>query len=427
MAALFGVWGSGKSTALAFANDAIKALNEVDKGPNTHTFYFDAWEERYSPSPVLSLLAGLVEEDPTKDWTAGLGDGLKQRVAEFATQRLPRYGSTLLRLFRGFGARELKDDEDALEENRRLLEPAYDAACELADHAHARMQFAERGKLLRELEVLALKERGLAADDKLWVIVDNLDRCPSEQILELLEAFQHASGLQSIRLLFALDPGAAAKAITSRYSSFSTEDALAYLDKMFFPIHFMPQFGSDDLVKVLQHNRGNDILNSVAIRTNSKGLTLRHVAYACQAVFRSNPRRSVHFMHQLANWAGQFATVCGLPFDGDWYCTVMAIALVGAKPEIARLLVSTPDRFHRLIFQGNPKVRSGMPLELDPWHARQDALKVYSESDPIARVLAENPQLFRGLGVFIKEGDSGSKGESRALRMAVLMKQLLDL
>ncbi len=426
MAALFGPWGSGKSTALSFVKQHFDAEGR-GKGKMTHVEVYDAWEERYSPTPILNVLAKLVEPDPLKDWTEQLSDGMRERIAAIISGRGARYGGILLRLLGKFGPKELRDDEKALAENLEELDPEVAVLSDIQNHAHTRSVYASRGELFQKIEELALAKRSLNAADNLWVIVDNLDRCPSNQLLDLLEAFQYSAGLKSVRLLFALDPIAAAKAICSRYPSFSEADATAYLDKVFFPIHRMPKFNGQEIAAILNHNRGQEVLALISRRTGANGLTLNHIAYACEALFANNARQSINFMHQFASWAAQYSTLSGLPFDGDWFCTAIAIGLVGAKPEVARLLVGDPQRFHRLIHAGNPKERTGLPLELEPWHARMDAVKVYSESDPIAQLLAQDPRLYRALGAFIRPGDSQAKGNSRAEQMAVLMKRLLSM
>lgn len=424
MMAVFGAWGSGKSTALAFAAEQLAKDGARPGASQTKIEVFDAWEHRFSSDPVLSVLANLVQPDLSMDWTAELSPEVKDQILVEVRGRGGRYLSFLSRALQGPGAKELRDDEIALRENQAQLDPRFAAKIQLEEHAYSRMVYAQRTKFFAEVEKIAFTKRSLGTSDRLWVVIDNLDRCPAGILLDLLESFQSANGLEKVRLLFALDPHAAANAIRSRYPSFSQDDALAYLEKIFFPIHWMPQLSRQDLIQVLVANHADTILKLLDKQGALGGVNVANIAHLCMTLFAGNARKSIHFLHQYRSWATQFSSVVKIPIDGDANCTAFAIAITGWQPEIAGLIAKDPGYTSRLVGKSNPKFLSGF-VELDPQHFLRESVLNTPETNPYAQLAINQPNIVRAMGSLQKQGEADNSN-NRAHKVAIAIKQVLS-
>ncbi len=188
--AIHGVWGMGKTSFLQMVEGAAKekletAMKEGRAAPQVEFCWYTA-----------SLYQGSGDAAKT----------LTQRIISTLSGKDSRVGEMFYEQIAGPLPSELEwPDRDGVESSPRLfalLERIAEKVAVLAD----------LGELLEEYLVY-----GGAAERKLVLIIDDLDRCTSVFAGNVVDALQRLSGIQGLFVLMAVDEEKLHKAIATRY------------------------------------------------------------------------------------------------------------------------------------------------------------------------------------------------------------------
>jgi len=208
MFALYGEWGSGKSTLMKYLQKELK--------PNFNTFFFDTWEFEKDNNLAFSLLEFLIEKSTGTDY---------KKEKEFLKNSK--------NLLKGF-AKSVSISFPGLEINGQKIIEALDS-----DQEESFLSIREKFKKeFLELETKLKNDK--KREDYNIVFIDDLDRCEPENVLNLLSALKLFFTYGNRTIFFCgLDKKAVREAIRTKYNDVVKSEE--YLEKIFDISFSMPR------------------------------------------------------------------------------------------------------------------------------------------------------------------------------------------
>lgn len=204
---IYGAWGVGKSSIL-------KALEDALREPHRPVVAFDAWRYARDPNvivPLLHEIEAALTTDSDAFWKS-IGRGLRAITSEIKLS-----GAGVTASGRGIGT--------AIDAVREPLERRR------AEVPHYRLQ--EIGKDLTD------EER------RIVILIDDLDRCPPDAIVQLLEAIHVLTDVQGFVFVLALDYEVLIKAVEEKYA---TADAALFIEKIIQIPFWIPEVDRNESV-----------------------------------------------------------------------------------------------------------------------------------------------------------------------------------
>ncbi|MBK8786975.1 MAG: NTPase [Chitinophagaceae bacterium] len=258
---IFGDWGSGKSSVLKIINDEL-AGEDGDLKDNTLVLYFNGWVFEGYDDAKAALLESIIEKfekhktigHKVKDstvklfksvkWMRMLGLGFKKIVLPTAAAYFTGGLSLIPFLSQEFGKIDKKDLADKLSGDK--------AEAFLKEIIEKKEE--EKTSLVREFREDFAEMIAKSNIDKLVVIIDDLDRCTYERIIENLEAIKLFLNVEKTAFFIGADPRIVRHAIEYRYKRESKPDEDAneriiddYLEKLIQIPYFLPKLSEPEV------------------------------------------------------------------------------------------------------------------------------------------------------------------------------------
>ncbi|MBU2889021.1 KAP family P-loop NTPase fold protein [Celeribacter halophilus] len=210
-------WGAGKSV---FLKCWVGAHTKENKGTAT-TVYFDAFQHDFLDDPLVSIFKEVTDRiEKLKPETTE--DAEQQRIAKLkdlsgkAKKYVPILGRAALRLAVGTVATEAimdieNPDESSLDE---LLQNANsEVAKAIGSFWNAEETRSQAMNGFREY----LSD--LAKDQKLVIVVDELDRCRPDYALHLLEVIKHFFNVENVHFVLGVNLTELENSVRARYGA----------------------------------------------------------------------------------------------------------------------------------------------------------------------------------------------------------------
>jgi energy-coupling factor transporter ATP-binding protein EcfA2 len=215
MFALYGEWGSGKSTLMKYLQKELR--------PNFNTFFFDTWEFETDNNLSLSLLELLISESTTP------GEDVAGELIKVAEKLLKGFTKSIRISLPGLSI----DGKALTEELESEKEKTF---------AQLRKEFKTEFQRWED-KVVAQNKREYNV-----VFIDDLDRCEPENVLNLLSALKLFFTYGKRTVFFCgIDKKAVNEAVKTKYGE--VVKANEYLEKIFDLSFSMPAiFHFDRLV-----------------------------------------------------------------------------------------------------------------------------------------------------------------------------------
>lgn len=230
---VFGDWGSGKSSILKIINDQLSGEDEDDLKDGTLVLYFNGWIFEGYDDAKAALLESIIEKfdkhktlgNKVKDktskllksvnWMRVLGLGFKKVVLPATAAFVTGGASIIPSLLNSFSELTPKDLTDKL---------TGDGAEEYLKGL-IKDEEGEDSTLVREFRDDFKEMIDKSEIKKLVVIIDDLDRCTPERIIENLEAIKLFLNVDKTAFIIGADPRIVRHAIEHRYKTDSIENS----------------------------------------------------------------------------------------------------------------------------------------------------------------------------------------------------------
>lgn len=216
---LFGNWGSGKSTVLTLIEEKIKR----EENPKVVSVFVNAWMfEGYDDAKTALMEVILRTLEENKDIKAKVGDKLKSlrdrvdwfRVGGYAMKKGVPYllsaslGNPLPLLFDGLKSFVPKDEKQAEEAMAGLMKTKEFLKEQSEDN------IVQNIRMFREEFEEMMNDSRL---ENLIIIIDDLDRCSPERIIETLEAIKLFLAVKKTTFIIAIDEDVVSYAVQRKY------------------------------------------------------------------------------------------------------------------------------------------------------------------------------------------------------------------
>lgn len=263
---VFGDWGSGKSSILKIIYDDLKSNDKDDLKDDTLVLYFNGWTFEGYDDAKAALLETIIEKfekhktlgpkikDETDkllksvNWMRVLGLGFKKVILPSATAYLTGGVSLVPFLINEFSKLKGEDLTEKL----------------TGDDAGAFLQSLikknddEDSKVIREFRNDFKSMIDKSEIKKLVVIIDDLDRCTPERLIENLEAIKLFLNVEKTAFIIGADPRIVRHAIEFRYKTDKIENSddpnnrnnrivSDYLEKLIQVPYILPKLSDNEV------------------------------------------------------------------------------------------------------------------------------------------------------------------------------------
>ena len=229
--ALFGPWGSGKTTILKLVQAQLDKYAQEGGGIFFRATWFNAWDHESSANLFHSLIRALVEEIPDGVRYSRRGSRVVQRVVEGARVHGRRWGS--------FHAAEGPGSNGA-------------AAGTATDGTDDYGVETIRVDLERFSEMM-LVGGGKGRTKRLVVFVDDLDKCMPMHALAFLESVKLFFGRQApIVFVCSMDDSVLKRVVQAKYGYSEPGFAESYVEKIFEFGYQVPGIGTPQITGLVQ-------------------------------------------------------------------------------------------------------------------------------------------------------------------------------
>ncbi|MFZ7942765.1 KAP family P-loop NTPase fold protein [Neobacillus sp. 19] len=259
MIALYGDWGSGKTSVMKYIMSSVKNYNVV---------FFEAWKYEKDTNLALSLFEAIIDEIERK---YGPLDQLIEDV-KLVGKTLLSFSKNLL----------LNTRVSFLGINWGLGQAGKDTIKEMEDEIKKHSYYTEV-KEFNELYKKVLDKYYEKTNKKLLVFIDDLDRCEPNHILDLLSSIKHFF-IESENIVYfcGVDKVAVNNAINIKYQNKIKSEE--YLEKIFDITFNMPGTKSLD-------NLVNDFYSKITVYGSTPTLSPDGLCEFLERINFTNPRK----------------------------------------------------------------------------------------------------------------------------------------
>lgn len=237
---VFGLWGAGKSTLLNLIDKKIK----TDRDNNTLVININAWIFEGYEDAKIALMQSLLGELETNDKVISFKERIKKlikridflKIASSAINTGISIAETSVTGHPGFAAMAVARD-------------AVNFTTEVKDSIKSE-------KVVENIRNFKIEFESLLAESNvnIVVIVDDLDRCSPERIIESLEAIKLFLSVKNTSFIIAADDNVIKYAIKKRYpkmEGMEVELSEEYIEKIIQIPIFIPDLSTKDIENYL--------------------------------------------------------------------------------------------------------------------------------------------------------------------------------
>ena len=209
---LDGSWGSGKSFILQKLIDQEK--------DNFIFFTYNAWENDYYDEPLVGLLYCLAKELNRINKLHNIVNGVSKKIIKGISDLFINLGNALIKNKTGIDFKKIYK-----EINNGVKDVLKDEEIDLSFNDKTILEIT-KSSVKKALEIISY-------ENKIVIIVDEVDRCLPEYGLKVLERLHHLLvDIPNVQAIVANNRDAFKKMIISKYG-FDEADANIYFDKFF--------------------------------------------------------------------------------------------------------------------------------------------------------------------------------------------------
>ena len=233
-------WGTGKTTFLKFLEaELLKKKVKVS--------YFNAWENDFDREPFLLILNHIIKEFSEKK----------------DIEEIKKISIKVLKSIAVNGSKAIVDLVAPIGIGSRLIEVSEEAVLALAGEVFDNLTKEEKEVKLLQDKLSLLVEK----DNKMVILVDELDRCKPSFSIKLLERIKHIFDTPNIIFVLGTDLEQLGKAISGVYGE--NYDGQKYLERFFdFEINLNTPNYNDFWQSLSENYTGKDTIKTLNNRAD---------------------------------------------------------------------------------------------------------------------------------------------------------------
>lgn len=248
---VFGDWGSGKSSIMKILN---KNLSKSDK---IIPLYFNGWVfEGYDDAKAALIESILKQLEDNTLLKEDIKDRIKNLLSKVDYFRLAKLGFKGAMAFSSHGMTLIPDlinkIQEVTENPEKLVNVKLDGIKELLKNEEKEKDSI---KFVREFREEFTKTINAIGDKVLVIMIDDLDRCSPERIIDSLEAIKLFLNVEKTAFVIGADPRIVEHAIELKYSNISTDNTN------------IKQLSKDYLEKIIQLPYNLPKLSDIEVKT----------------------------------------------------------------------------------------------------------------------------------------------------------------
>jgi hypothetical protein len=205
-----GVWGSGKTEFCHKLKNLIKS-----QSADSHVIYVDAFQADHADEPLITILADIIKILPDNDNKKTL----KEKALPFVKIMMKESAKA------GVSWAFRKDFEALNDSVKDGLESTINEFIDIS----ADLILKEHIELNENLEALKSILKKISNEKKIYIFVDELDRCRPNYTIRVLEVIKHIFDIENIQIILSVNKNQLKSSIQHSYGQ--NIDADKYFDK----------------------------------------------------------------------------------------------------------------------------------------------------------------------------------------------------
>lgn len=190
--ALNGKWGAGKTFVLKMVE---RQLRDYQAGEKFAVFHYNCWEYDYYDEPLIAIVSSMLDsiDEYTQFFSGEVREKIQSGFVNTAKQVMKKVACSFIEHKTGIDADDLSD----------FVEKVQEATSQETHEQHEYNKYYAFHKVVENAREELSK---LAENQTLVIVVDELDRCPPNYAIKILERLHHLfSGLDNITVILAID------------------------------------------------------------------------------------------------------------------------------------------------------------------------------------------------------------------------------
>lgn len=276
---LNGAWGSGKTFVLRMIEEQLSKKQEYV------IIKYDAWENTFYDDPLIAMLYCILdalENLASEDVPEPISTGQKKKKA---TEMAKKIGEAIVETA-AENNKVVKFSKDAIGKVKSIIKSYKETS--LATNAQTEDYISYSAFLkqtIKQLNEISSQEVYEGKQTKLIVLVDEIDRCLSDEQLKILERMHHLFDVKNCAVIVAMNQDCITKTVHAVYGI----DGYEYLRK-FFDFTFKVEMLTNNYIASLFEDFIEKFYKLTKESTNKYNEQLASVELAYQCLLYGNKR-----------------------------------------------------------------------------------------------------------------------------------------
>ncbi len=370
-------WGTGKTVFL-------KMWIQTLRNQGRYCLYFNAWENDFSDSPLVSLIGEIGDSIENLDIP-----GKKKDFANKAFEKTKKLGATLVKA--ALPAAVKMATAGMLDLNEALETTIADLAEKLAQEEIEKYQ-ADKNTIqhfrssLSNLVAALRKIDAKAAQKPIVFVIDELDRCRPDYAVQLLEKVKHLFSVEGLVFVLSIDRNQLGECVKSLYGAGMNADG--YLRRFIDLEYRLPAPEKGKFTKALFEKYGlNQAFDSKPFQLHGEGEALLNALTDLFEIFDFGLRIQEQCFTQIS------VVMRMTPLDGYLYSHMLALLIclrvanrqlyftlvdgLASHDEVLNYLRSLPGGTELVDSRLGAILEADLVINIRDWHVREEILKKY--------------------------------------------------
>lgn len=265
--AIDGSWGIGKSIFLEQCKNEIEIPHEeLYKSLNASVVYYNAWENDDLEDAFTPLAYHIYNTFKMKQ----IEEKLKKIILKDFKDLSKQIASSVLKSY----VQKIGIDEKLWNRIKQVFNKGKDIISEATVIPQSFEQLEQHNKLKKDFkDIIEKANNNVNSNNKLIIIIDELDRCRPTFAIETLEIIKHYFSIENVIFILGLDIEQLSYSIATIYGQ--NMDATGYLIRFVDIIMKIPTPEREDYIR--QNTKLNNFLSEILEVVNEYNMSIREI------------------------------------------------------------------------------------------------------------------------------------------------------